>query len=253
MLGAAGMLGAHVGYALTQASGPRVLLQRGHRFHAPHTLRAWLDEHRPRAVVNCIGYLGTDDSEHWRTNGCLPRAIADWCDGRALFVHVSTNAVFAPDPVRQWMPADPIGPTTPYETAKAFGEDPRAWVLRVSFVGRSPSGRNLWDRLRAGVPYRDAPWNGVTAWTLARRIAELVQAAGASPRAGLEHVHAAAPGRISDLARLLGSRSPCSGEADNARLLGGGSAQPALAAQVTEYLAVEQRISELHHRMADRV
>lgn len=245
VLGSAGMLGTHVVHALEQASFSRVVPQHGVHFVDPHQLHCYLDEIRPGAVINCVGYLGADAAEHFRTNGCIPRAIADWCDGRAFFVHVSTNAVFAPDPARQWLPGDPIRPLTAYEIAKAFGEDPRAYVLRASFVGRSGRGRNLWDRLRAGTPYRDGPYNGVTAWELALRIAELVRAIGSEPRAGFEHVHAPLPTRIAELARLLGSTSPCTGEADNVRLLGGGPARGAFETQLSEYLRVEDRIAAL--------
>lgn len=232
VLGSGGLLGSQVVRALAGA----VIAHTKPRFCAPQEVWRYLDEVSPTAVINCIGYLGADPCEHFRTNGCLPRVVADWCEGRALFIHISTNAVFPADTERVWLPGDAIAPRTAYEISKAFGEDPRAYVLRASFLGRSQLGRGLFERLRAGKPYRDAPFNGVTAGELAARISELVQESDARPRAGLEHVHSPAPIRISQLARLMGSSSHCEGIAGNVRLLGGGRGRRSLEAQLEEYL-----------------
>lgn len=236
VLGARGLLGRHVVAALARAGQGPWVAHKGERFETPPQVHAFLEAHRPKAIINCIGYLGTDATEHYRTNGCLPRAIADWAHERAAFLHVSTNAVFAADPSRLWLPTDARAPSTPYEASKAFGEDPRAWVVRATFIGASGRGRGLFDRLRSGAPYKDAPYNGVTATVLAEHLVSTALALRGAPRGGVEHVHAGAPTRLSTLAKLLGSTSECQGIAENARLLGGGAPLPTLEAQLEAYL-----------------
>lgn len=247
VLGANGTLGSHVVHALEQAQLGRVLAHTAPLFTGPQSLKDYLEAHRPKVVLNCIGYLGADPAEHYRINGCLPRALADWCHTRAFAVHISTNAVFAAHPDRLWKPDEPLSPSTPYETSKAFGEDPRLYVVRVSFIGQSGRGKNLWERLKAGAPYKDAPYNGVSAWRLALRLLELAK--NPTPRAGLEHVHASAATRIAAVAALLGSKSPCEGEATNARLLGGGIECGPLEEQMTEYLRLEPALTTTQSRL----
>ena len=187
-------------------------------------------------VVNCIGYAGAERATHFQVNGCLPRAVADWSERNGAFcILISTNAVFAPSASRHWLPSDKPAPRTDYEIAKLFGEAPNAYVIRASFIGRSPQGRGLLDRLLAGQPYVDRVWNGVTASALATRVVELIRERDGAPGKGIEHVHSPRATSIRRIVELLESSSPAQGSADDGRLLGGGRDMPGIDGQLREY------------------
>lgn len=232
------MLGTHVAQVMSSPdSGFELRLHEGERFDSSTDLYRYLDAIQPGSVLNCIGHTGTDAADHFRVNGCLPRVIADWCDQhKALFIHISTNAVFPPDSKRYWYPDDQPDPRTPYEVSKRYGEDPRAYVIRVSFIGQSPKGVGLLHNLSVGRPYRNRLWNGVTALTLARRMKELTLLSWGIPLRGCEHLHSPSPVTIRQLAAWVGSSSVCEGEARDSRLLAGGPPVPDFHAQLEEYL-----------------
>lgn len=170
------------------------------------------------------------------THTLFPHRLARWCaESRRLCVHISTNAVFPSDESRIWLPEDAPNPDTPYARAKAEGEDPRQYIVRASFLGKSPRGTGLFDALMAGKPYEERRWNGVTALTLAERIADIVAAHSGEPIQGLEHVHSPEAVAVGDIARWLGSASTTTSRKTTA-LLGGGRPCPSLELQVHDYL-----------------
>ena len=210
VLGAAGLLGSHVTRAIAGLGDFAVLRQTTERFSTATSLHEYLSRFDGLTVVNCIGYKGADATNHFLINGCLPRALADWSHARgALNVQVSTNAVFAPSENKTWHSMDRHDPQTPYEVSKSFGEDPRAWVLRVSFVGLARGRAGVLDDLVNGRPYWDRTWNGVTATALARRIAIIVAKNGGKSIPAVEHVHSPGVTTMSAVAGLIGSQSPC--------------------------------------------
>lgn len=236
VLGSNGMLGSHVAEVCRGNAPLEVILSSGERFYSSHQLVEYVSEYRPSAVVNCIGYLGQDPALHYLVNGCLPRAVTDACERiGALCVLMSTDAVYPKTRERKWFPRDRPKPATPYEVAKAFGEDPRAYVIRASFIGVSPKGVGLYHRLTNGEAYRDRRWNGVTALTLARRIVQVVTQNAGTCRRAVEHVHSPNVVRISEIAKMVGSSSNCLGVESEARLLDGGVPLPVLSEQLREY------------------
>ena len=191
---------------------------------------------QPKFVINCVGYLGDDISKHKWTNEYFPKTVAQWCSDHGVScVLISTNAVFPGGTERFWLPTDPVTPSAPYECAKALGEEKSARVIRVSFVGKSPHARNIYDRLTLGCPYVDRLWNGVTVLQVAQYIAKLPLSNSDTPLTGIEHFHSPKPIRISDIAHLLSSKSKCIGVAQSSPLLGGGQEQPPFEEQLHDY------------------
>lgn len=235
ILGSRGMLGT----AMSRAVIERGLTARLHvteRFTNPGSIIEFLSRRSARYVVNCTGYTGTSSQDHYRTNACVPRTIADWC-GRhgARLVQISTNAVFPSMPNKYWLPSDSIRPSTPYEVSKAFGEDPRAAVLRVSIIGRNARGTGRLEALLRGEPVTEMCWNGVTTLTLARWIASKIIADAFEQ--GICHIHAPAAVRMSEIADWLGSTSPILVPEKCSALLAGGPDMPHLRDQITELLS----------------
>ena len=234
------MLGTHL---VKLASHDRVLKKNlvasNEKFNDNITLLHCLSKIKPASVINCIGYKGDDPVEHFRVNGCLPRVMADWCEKHnALFVHISTNAVFPASETRKWRPADNIQPQSPYEISKAFGEDPRAYVVRASFIGRSSKkGNGLFNKLLSGEPYYDRKWNGVTALALAKHLLGIAKRYGGSLTPFLEHIYSSKITTFSEMARLLNSNSRCVEKTADARLLGGGIELPPMQEQLNKYCA----------------
>lgn len=209
------------------------------RFDRGTDLEAYILRNAPTTVVNCMGYAGSEDKEHLLVNACFPRVIADVCVSlKSLSMHISTNAVFSADESRFWLPSDRTDPSTAYEISKRMGEDPRTYVVRASFIGQSFDGRGLFGRLRRGEPYFNRKWNGVTAWTLARYISDVVSERDGTPFSALEHVHSPGATSFREIANLLGSSSRCGGERRDSKLLGGGKSLPPFENQLRDYAAL---------------
>jgi len=237
LLGSSGMLGIHLAAALHQRGMRTILHHAGPRFERPKDIWNCLSLHEPSTVVNCMGYTGQDTAEHYRVNACFPRVIADYTQAaNVFFVQVSTNAVFADDRSRQWLPNDPLDPQTPYEVAKALGEDPRAYVIRTTFIGASPSGRGIFNRLLAGKSYTDRTWNGVTVWALAHHIGGIILGRDGKSSGGVEHIHSPGITTLRHLCKALGASSIASSKQGASRLLGGGPKLPDFYHQLEEYL-----------------
>jgi len=236
-LGASGMLGSQVAKAFEQyAPQFKLILQSKERFTRSVDLFGYLSQTGASTVINCIGYLGRDPALHLMINGCMPRVIADWCDANgALCIHISTNAIFEPHETRLWFPEDQPSPHTPYEVAKAFGEDPRSYIFRASFIGISSTGRGILSTLLKGGQFVNRTWNGVTVWALAKRIIDVVNHFHGEPKALIEHVHSPDVITFNGLAKHLGSSSCSSRSENDARLLGGGLKFPTISEQIEAY------------------
>ena len=237
ILGASGMLGMQLTKACEKyAPQFKLILQTKERFSSGVDLSGYLSQFGASTVINCIGYLGEDPALHLMVNGCMPRVIADWCDANgALCIHISTNAIFEPHKTRLWFPEDQPSPHSPYEVAKAFGEDPRSYIFRASFIGISKTGRGILSTLIKGDQFVNRTWNGVTVLTLAKRIVEVVIQHHGEHISFIEHVHSPDVFTFIDLAHLVGSNSDSSRTADDTRLLGGGLKLPKISEQLEEY------------------
>jgi len=244
VLGARGMLGSHVMAAFREDPLGALVEHSGPRFSVERELIGYLSAQAPTTVVNCTGYTGEYSVEHFKVNAGFPRTIANYCAKvDALFIQVSTNAVFPADDERLWLPCDPTSPRTLYETSKAMGEDPRAYVLRCSFIGANRKDVGLLDALREGRPYADRKWNGVTALCLARRIVRIARTWDGKMTQAMEHVHSPRVATIAELAEILGSRSQPA-QRRMGKLLGGGRPMPDLRDQLAEYVRwVEQGLA----------
>ncbi len=238
ILGANGLLGIHVIKALERYSPHlKLIAQFKERFVSSMDLNSYLSAINPAAIINCMGYLGSDREQNLLVNACMPRVIADWCDNHeVLSVHVSTNAVFSAHETRFWEPNDYLAPTSVYEVAKALGEDPRSYVVRASFIGTCGRNRGIFDKLLTGQGYIDRKWNGVTAWTLAKRIVDITNQHYGTPKKCLEHVHSQNVVTFNDLAVQIKSSSISECYIEDARLLGGGILLPDIEIQLEEYI-----------------
>lgn len=106
---------------------------------------AWLDEHRPAAVINCTAYNLVDQAEKEpeaaiAVNGLAPRRLAHWCAAADVpLVHISTDYVYggAETPTRPLSEEDCPTPVSAYGTSKLVGEQfvraicPRSLVVRT--------------------------------------------------------------------------------------------------------------------------
>jgi dTDP-4-dehydrorhamnose reductase len=235
VLGANGLLGTHVAAAIEKSHSFELRRQQAERFTSSTELLRYLSGVDAGTVVNCIGYKGTDAAMHFQTNGCLPRSVADWAAAHgALAVHISTNAVFEASEDRFWQPSDHPSPRTPYEVSKAYGEDPRSLVIRVSFIGVAGSRPGILADLLDGRPYWNRRWNGVTASALAKRVARIVEDHHGTAVSGIEHVHSSTVTDFATIARLVNSASLSQGERRDARLLAGGLEMPSFDMQLAE-------------------
>ncbi len=230
------MLGTHLTAVLESRETGPVVEHTSPRFGGAKDLREFLLANGPTAVVNCMGYTGPDALESFRVNTLFPRVISDCCRSlEALFIQISTNAVFASHESHGWLPIDQAKPETVYELSKFLGEDSRAYVIRASFIGRSPKAQGLYDRLQLAAPYRNRRWNGVTALTLAEHIARIVKQCDGVPTSRMEHVHSSRPISISDMVSLLNSTSKPLLEPGPSKLLAGAFEPRDFQEQLGEY------------------
>ena len=151
-------------------------------------------------------------------------------------MHISTNAVFSANENRLWGIQDHLSPLSHYEKSKALGEDPRSYVVRASFVGTCGRNRGIFDKLLTGNSYLDRKWNGVTVWTLAKRIVEIINNYYENPKGSVEHVHSPNVITFKELAAHIKSSSISDAYVKDARLLQGGLILPDIYTQIEEYI-----------------
>jgi dTDP-4-dehydrorhamnose reductase len=151
-------------------------------------------------------------------------------------LHISTNAVFSANENRPWGIKDHLSPLSHYEKSKAVGEDPRSYVVRASFVGTCWRNRGIFDKLLIGSSYLDQKWNGVTVWTLAKRIVEIINNYYENPKGAVEHVHSPNVITFKELAAHIKSSSICDDYVKDARPLQEGVILPDIYTQIEEYI-----------------
>lgn len=162
VIGAAGQLGS--------AMTVRLALE--------HSLTAWTRQHvdltrhrevrelilrlAPQAVINCASFNHVDRAEDDQRTaievnafvvGTLARAAAEL---DAVFVHYSTDFVFAGTASTPYTELDPPEPRSVYAQSKLVGEwmaadAPRHFILRVESLFGGPNGRGSMDRIAAAV------------------------------------------------------------------------------------------------------
>ena len=116
----------------------------------------------PHAIVNCSGYNNVDAAEDDQVTaldvngfavGTLARAAADL---DAVFIHYSTDFVFAGTATTPYRESDRPEPRSVYAQSKLIGEwlsaqAPRWYVLRVESLFGGPRARSSVDRIITAV------------------------------------------------------------------------------------------------------
>lgn len=120
---------------------------------------AFLDKHRPDAVVNCAAYTKVDKAEQepdlaFAANTQAPLYMAQWCHANdALMLHFSTDFVFDGKKNTPYRETDPVAPIGVYGLSKLKGEENvlahnrRSIVVRTSWV-YSTLGNNFVKTMR---------------------------------------------------------------------------------------------------------
>lgn len=100
---------------------------------------------KARAVINAAAYTQVDRAEDdietaRRVNGHALGALAHAATGAHVFVHFSTDYVFAGDKASPYIETDPVAPINAYGASKLEGEratlanNPRSVILRTAWV-----------------------------------------------------------------------------------------------------------------------
>ncbi len=160
LIGGGGQLGTALRSCLTE---PVVAPSHGEFDIVVDDIGPLLDEHAPRAVVNCAAFHNVDRCERepqaaFAANAIAVNALAAACAARGTtFVTVSTDYVFAGDAGRPYAEDDVAQPRTAYGTSKLAGEllsrrhGARTIIVRTSGVfgttGTSSKGYTLIDKV----------------------------------------------------------------------------------------------------------
>ncbi len=117
-------------------------------------VRAAIETHAPRAVINAAAFTAVDKAEAEEAlattvNAAAPGAMAEVAAARNIpLLHISTDYVFAGGGVAPWSEEDPVGPISAYGRSKLAGEEAvraaggRHVILRTAWVF-SASGANF--------------------------------------------------------------------------------------------------------------
>ena len=144
-----------------------------------------LDQMKPDACINAIGVREEPSTSHemlmW-TNGDLPELISKGLPEDCLFIHASSDAVFAStNESCRWNA--PHNPDTAYGRSKHLGElgltRPHDWIIRTSIIGPEPSSQkslmSWFLRQRQAVKgYTNQLWNGITTLEWARQSLNII-------------------------------------------------------------------------------
>ena len=154
LLGATGQVGWELARSL-QPLGEVVLPdRRSADFSRPDSLASCVASEAPDVIVNAAAYTAVDQAEQeealaLRINGEATGVLAQAARSRgALFIHYSTDYVFAGTGEHAWRPSDPVDPQNAYGRTKLAGEQAIAasgsdWlVFRTSWV-YAARGRNF--------------------------------------------------------------------------------------------------------------
>lgn len=173
VLGSKGMLG-HMVYRLLSKQGLDVIAFDERWTPKNHAeLSKTMATLHPDACINAIGVRekvsGGLEQLRW-TNGSLPGLISSALPAGSLFIHASSDAVFASD--HQECPWDaPQDPDTEYGRTKQLGEQgltrDNDWIIRSSIIGPEISSQKslLSWYLHQSQPvngYTNQLWNGIT-------------------------------------------------------------------------------------------
>ncbi len=161
---------------------------------------ALLEEHRPYAVINCVGIIrqraeAQDPLTVIPVNSLFPHQLHVMCRERGIrLLHISTDCVFSgrSGPSNEDSPTDPVDL---YGRSKLLGEldGPGALTLRTSIVGREAGrGLGLVEWFLSQPPgstvrgFTRALYTGVSTQTAARVMSLLLDEK--EPREGLWHL-----------------------------------------------------------------
>lgn len=112
----------------------------------PETIRAFLELHKPDAIVNAAAYTAVDKAEEEEAlatavNGHSVGELAEWArQSKALLVHYSTDYVFDGKSSEPYLESHATKPINAYGRSKLVGEvalaeiDPHYLCLRTSWV-----------------------------------------------------------------------------------------------------------------------
>jgi dTDP-4-dehydrorhamnose reductase len=167
------------------------------------SLKAALDKHQPRLVLNCAAHTKvdlceTDLEQAEAINGTAVGKIAEWCAAHdAMIVHISTDFIFDGTKRTPYAVDDQPNPRSAYGRTKLLGEtllqkaSPKHWLLvRTAWVyGRGGANfpRTMVQVARMGKPLRvvaDQLGRPTYAVDLAEAIVDLVE----SDANGIYHV-----------------------------------------------------------------
>ena len=159
--GVSGQVGSAIAQRLTwTAPQTRVVtpLRTGLNLHDPQSIRACVQQVRPRWIISCAAYTAVDAAENDRdvafaVNGVAPGVLAEEAAAcGAGLIHFSTDYVFDGSGNLPWVETDPAGPRNVYGASKLAGEQAIAAVaakadlpyaiLRTSWV-YSGGGKNF--------------------------------------------------------------------------------------------------------------
>ena len=203
-----------VGGAILQAFGGQAVLTPTRAeldLGDPASIRSYLDQHRPRVILNPAAYTAVDKAESepaqaYTINAEAPRALAEYARGSgATLVHFSTDYVFDGTSPRPYVESDPTHPLGVYGASKLAGEQAilsmiacgaRAFIFRTSWVFAA-TGRNFLltvlrlacERAASGAPLKIvADQHGApTSATSLAALAQYVLANDAALTPGLYH------------------------------------------------------------------
>ncbi|SIT14331.1 dTDP-4-dehydrorhamnose reductase [Roseivivax lentus] len=133
----------------------------------PGAIRAAIESHEPRAVINAAAYTAVDRAESeedaaFALNAIGPGAMADACAASGIpLVHISTDYVFDGSGKTPWQPSDAVAPINAYGRSKLAGEEAVCAaggthaILRTSWVVSAHGANFVKTMLRLGAE-RDA-------------------------------------------------------------------------------------------------
>lgn len=198
--GSRGMLGTEFGLALTEIlpANEIILADKGKcDLNNPSQVKAFLEETRPKWVINTAAYTQVDKAETERDlaeaiNAKGPRLLATLCrEISAKLVHFSTDYVFSGEGTTPWVETDVPNPLKPnwYGETKLQGEKsvlefPEHLVFRVQWLyGKKRERFSVLRDKREFTPFCDQ--FGAPTWT--QDIVETVLQVMAKNGAGLFH------------------------------------------------------------------
>jgi len=150
-----------------------------------------IKHYKPLVVINAAGIVPRNNVSTetiFKVNSFAPHHIADVCDRKCKFIHISTDCVFYGTKGR-YTERDKPDATDTYGMSKIFGEPYSGLTLRMSFIGLpDPRNRGLlaWaQQQKEIVGYDQVFWNGITILEANKKIIEFAH----EDVTGLRHVY----------------------------------------------------------------